>query len=97
MKITKSVEAQSDTKWALKVNKNIYRQFQAGKIWNTLLVETLTSSAFGFRQSKIDKCVFYHGKIMHIPYTDDSILEGSNEEELRKNVADIKAAELDID
>ena len=32
---------------------------------------------------------------MHILYTDDSILEGSDEEKIRQIVADIKVAGLD--
>ena len=29
-----------------------------------------------FVQSKVDKCVFYPGKVMYVLYTDDSILAG---------------------
>ena len=35
----------------------------------------LTSSAVGFRQSKIDQCVFYREEIIYILYTDYSIME----------------------
>ena len=57
-------------------------------------MEKLTSSAVIFRQSKIDGCVFYWGKI--ILYTDDYILAGTYAEGLMKIVADIKVAGLDI-
>ena len=56
----------------------------------------ITSSSVRFRQSIIDKCVLYQGKSIYILYTDYSILEGPDEEELMQIVSDIKAAVLDI-
>ena len=52
--IQKVIEVQSDTKWVLKVKKNIYGQRQAGRVWNKFIVGKLTSSAVGLRQIKID-------------------------------------------
>ena len=80
MNIQKVIEVQSDTKWVLKVNNNIYGKRQTGRVWNKFLVEKLISSSFRFRQRKIDECTFYRGEIMHILYTDDSILERPDEE-----------------
>ena len=45
MKIPKVIEVQIDTEWVLKFKKSIYRQRQAGRVWNKFLVGKLTSSA----------------------------------------------------
>ena len=96
MKITKGIEVHSDTDWVLNVKNNIHKQRQAGRLWNKFLVGKLTSSADGFRQSKIDECVFYQIESIYILYTDNYILEGPDEEELRQIVAKIKVVGLDI-
>jgi hypothetical protein len=41
----------------LKLLKNIYGQKQAGRVWNSYLVEKLAS--IGFHPSLIDDCVFF--------------------------------------
>ena len=56
----------------------------------------ITSSSVRFRQSNIDECVLYQGKSIYILYTDYSILEGPDEEELMQIVSDIKDYGLDI-
>ena len=38
MKIQKCIEVHSDTEWLLKVKKNIYGQWQAGRVWNKFLL-----------------------------------------------------------
>ena len=54
MNTPKGIEVRSDTRWLIKVNKNIYGQLQEGIVWNKFLVETLTSTEAGFREIKID-------------------------------------------
>jgi hypothetical protein len=41
----------------LKLEKNIYGQKQAGRVWNLFLVDKLTS--IGFTTSLIDDCVLF--------------------------------------
>jgi hypothetical protein len=85
-----------DTKdYVLNVQKNIYGQKQAGRVWNHYLTEKLTGT-LGFTQSKTEECVFYKGKTMYALYTDDSILAGPDLKEIDKIIADLKAAKLDI-
>ena len=43
MKIPKGIEIHSDTEWVLKVNQNIYRQHQEGRVLNDFLVGKLAS------------------------------------------------------
>jgi hypothetical protein len=46
----------------LKLEKNIYGQNQAGRMWNSFLVDKLTS--IGFTTLLIDDCVFFCGDII---------------------------------
>jgi hypothetical protein len=50
----------------------------------------------GFKQSKVDECVFYNGKVMYVLYTDDSILAGPDKDEINRVIEDIRKAKLDI-
>jgi hypothetical protein len=43
--------------YVLKIDRNIYGGKAAGRVWNKHLVERLTQ--IGFKQSKIDHCLFY--------------------------------------
>ena len=80
MKIPKGIELQSDSEWVLKVKNNVYWQLQKSRVWNKFLGEKPTSSAVGFRQRKVDECMFYRGGIIYILYTDDYILEVPDKE-----------------
>ena len=97
MKIPKGFEVKgaNPDKYVLKLHRNVYGQKNAGRVWNDYLVEKLTTKV-GFKQSKIDECVFYRGKTVYVLYTDDSILAGPDKEEIDQIIKDIKAAKLDI-
>jgi hypothetical protein len=88
--------ASSDTDYVLKVEKNIYGQRQAGRVWNKHLVSILTSKGIGFKQSGVDECVFYKGKSIYVLYTDDSILAGPDEAELDTIIEDMRKAGLKL-
>lgn len=81
--------------YVLKLNKNVYGQKSAGRVWNQYLTKKLVKEV-GFTQSKIDECVFYKGSVMYVLYTDDSILAGPSKREIDKVIQQIKAANLDI-
>jgi hypothetical protein len=59
-----SIDEGKTEDFVLKVNKNIYCQKQAGRVWNNYLTKKLIDK-LGFTQSKIDECVFYRGKTMY--------------------------------
>ena len=63
-------------------------------MWNQYLVKKLTS--IGFKQSTIDECLFYKGRVMYALYTDDSILAGPCSQELDKIVKQMKDVNLNI-
>ena len=96
MKIPKGVTIGhgNNDDYVLKLHKNMYGQKNAGRVWNTYLVNKLTK--IGFVQSKVDKCLFYHGKVMYVLYTDDSILAGPDEKEIDNVIAKMRQAKLDI-
>jgi len=89
------VEGENSKDYVLELHRNVYGQKQAGRVWNKYLTNILINKV-GFKQSKVDECVFYRGKVMYVLYTDDSILAGPDLDEIEQAIADIKAAKLDI-
>jgi hypothetical protein len=51
----------------------------------------------GFKQSKVDECVFYRGQTIFIVYVDDGIFAGPNEDEINSAINDLRAADFDIE
>ena len=83
-------------KYVLKLQKNVYGGKNSGRVWNQYLVKKLTKE-LGFKQSKVDECVFYKGKTLYVLYTDDSILAGPDKAEIKQIIDDIQnIAKLNI-
>ena len=55
----------------LQLLSNLYRQKQAGRVWNGYMVNKLLD--IRFQQSEVDECLFYNGDIIFIVYVDDGI------------------------
>jgi hypothetical protein len=83
------------SQYVLRINKNIYGQKQAGRVWYQYLRKRLIDE-LGFKQSKSDECVFFKGQMIYVLYTDDSILAGPDMEEINKTVEAMKKADLNI-
>jgi len=81
--------------YVLKLHRNVYGQKQAGRVWNKYLVDKLVNE-IGFKQSEVDECVFYKGSVMYVLYTDDSILAGPNENEIKQIIKSIQDTGLNI-
>jgi hypothetical protein len=79
----------------LKLEKNIYRQKQAGRVWNSFLVDKLTS--IGFTTSLIDDCVFFCGDIIFMVYIDGGIFLGSDDLQLQEVIKEILHLGLNIE
>jgi hypothetical protein len=62
------------------LEKNLYGQKQAGRVWYLHLKKNLLK--LGFKPSEHDECVFYYGKTIFIVYTDDTILLGPDQDEI---------------
>ena len=97
MKIPSGMELNegNSSDYVLQIHRNIYGQKQAGRVWNTFLVDKLIN-VLKFKQSKVDECVFYRGKTVYVLYTDDSLIAGPDKAEIDRVVEDLKKAKLDI-
>jgi hypothetical protein len=70
----RTITEQNRRHYVLKLEKNLYGQKQAGRVWYLYLKKNLLK--LGFKPSQHDECVFYYGKTIFIVYTDDTILLG---------------------
>ncbi len=78
----------------LKLEKNIYGQKQAGRVWNSFLVDKLLS--IGFTTFLVDGCVFYHNDVIFMVYVDDGIFLGDDDSKLQQAIKDIQDIGLNI-
>jgi hypothetical protein len=76
----------------LKLLKNLYSQKQAGQVWNQHLTKGLKQ--LGFKQSKVDECVFFHGTVIFIVYTNNGIFASPDSKEVDKAINDMKTIYL---
>jgi Reverse transcriptase (RNA-dependent DNA polymerase) len=58
------------------------------QVGNQYLVKDLEE--LGFRQSRVDECVFYKASMINVLYTDDSILAGPDRKKIEKTIAGMK-------
>jgi hypothetical protein len=79
----------------LKLLKDIYGQKQAGRLWNSFLVDKLTS--LGYTSSLIDDCFFFHGDIIFMVYVDDGIFLGNDDAQLLQAIKEIQGLGLNIE
>jgi hypothetical protein len=79
----------------LKLEKNIYGQKQAGRVWNSFLVYKLMS--IGFTTSLIDDCVFFRGDIIFMVYVDDGNFLGNDNLQLQEVIREIQNLGLNIE
>ncbi len=79
----------------LKLLKNIYGQKQAGQVWNSYLVDKLTS--LGFTASLIDDCVFFRGDIIFMVYVDNGIFLGNIDDQFTEAIQEIQSLGLNIE
>ena len=61
--------------YVLKLHHNVHGQKQAGRVWNQYLVTHLVNTL---------EYVSYHGNVVYVLYTDDSILAGPSQDESTK-------------
>ncbi len=79
----------------LKLEKNIYGQKQASRVWNSFLVDKLLS--IGFTPSLIDDCVFFPNDIIFMVYVDNGIFLGNNDSKLQDAIKEIQDLGLNIE
>ncbi len=79
----------------MKLEKNIYGQKQAGRVWNSFLVDKLMS--IEFTPSLIDDCVFFCNDIFFMVYVDNGIFLGNDDLKLQDAIHDIQDVGLNIE
>jgi hypothetical protein len=79
----------------LRLLKNIYGQKQAGRVWNSYLVDKLTS--LGYTAKLINDCVFFRGDIVFMVYVDDGIFLGNNDAQLQQAIKEMQGLGLNIE
>ena len=97
MKILQGFKVQDGSnpeEWVLHLKKNVYGMVQASRVWNKYLVSKLQKA--GFKQSKMDECLFFRGSCIYILYTDDSILAAPTKQETEAAIAAIQEQGLEI-
>ena len=93
MKVPAGIEVENGANakdYVLRIHRNIYGQKQAGRVWNKYLTEKLIKD-LGFKQSRVDECVFYRGKTLYVLYTDDSLLAGPDRNEIDQIIEELQS------
>jgi Reverse transcriptase (RNA-dependent DNA polymerase) len=68
--------------YCLRLQKNLYGQKQAGRVWNQFLHDELLT--IGFVQSTVDMCVYYRKSVVLMLYVDDGIFIGPKSQDIDK-------------
>jgi hypothetical protein len=79
----------------LKLEKNIYGQKHADRVWNSFLVDKLLY--IGFTPSLIDDCIFFRDDIIFMVYVNDGIFLGNNDLRLQDAIKEIQDLGLNIE
>lgn len=74
--------------YVLELEKNLYGQKQAGRVWTQYLTNKLIK--LKFEQSKVDECVFYRNSTVFLVYVDDGILIGPSKDEIDKIIKELQ-------
>jgi Reverse transcriptase (RNA-dependent DNA polymerase) len=82
------IEDKTRSTHVLKLVKNLYGQKQAGRVWNQHLHGELLD--IGWRQSKIDECLYYKGNVMFVVYVDDGILVYPSQDKVNEELEILK-------
>ena len=81
--------------YVIQVHRNVYWSKVAGRVWNYYLTKKLIKE-LGFCQSNIDGCVLYKGRTIFLLYNYDSILVGTDQNEINDIIKYIKKENIDI-
>ena len=85
-------EGIDETKYCLKLTKNMYGQKQAGRVWKKYLVDGLRN--IGFKQSESgEECIFYRRDVIFFFYVDDGCFLSPNVDSVTKAIEDLKNPE----
>jgi Reverse transcriptase (RNA-dependent DNA polymerase) len=66
----------------------LYGQRQAGRVWNQHLHSALLE--LGWKQSKVDDCLYYKGKVVFVVYVDDGILVSPDSNQIQVELSTMR-------
>jgi hypothetical protein len=72
----------------LKLLKNLYGQKQASRVWNQFLTKGHTK--IGFKQLKVDECIFFCNNVIFIVYINDSIFASPSQRAIDQAIKELK-------
>jgi hypothetical protein len=81
----------------LKVEKSLYGDKRAPKLWFEHLRDNLICDQLGFRQSKSDPCLFLKDGIAFITYVNDGIFVATNSRLIDDTIRLLQSRGLDLD
>ena len=79
----------------MKIQRNIYGQKQAVRVWHEYLKGILINK-LNFVQSEVDECLFFKRKTLYLLYTDDSVLAGPDRKEIEHIMEERRKTKLNI-
>ena len=74
---------------ALKLICNVYRQKQAGRVWNKFMDKGMKD--IGFTPSTFDPCLYYRGSVLFLVYINDCIVFGHDAQAINQVVTDLRS------
>ena len=89
IKIPQGCEDRFPKNSCLKLNKSLYGQIDAPRLWYEKLKAGLLDR--GFHQSKVDPCLFLSKKVIVICYVDDCLFFAKNKKDIDKLLASFKS------
>ena len=75
-----------------KLIRNMYRQKQAGRVWNKFMDKGMRD--IGFSPSKFDPCLYYRGPILFLVYINDCIMFRPDAQAIDQVVVDLRSCSL---
>ena len=86
--------AKDRSEYVLKLKKNLYGLKQASYNWSELLKAGLLK--LGFKQSKVDPCLYLKEDMICAIYVDDTIFWSPNEIKIDETISELKALNFDL-
>ena len=82
--------------YVMKLKKNLYGLKQAPLHWFTKLRNALMDPKWGFKQSKIDPCMFYKKDMVILCYVDDCLFFGPDTQAIDDMIEGLRGMNFDI-
>jgi hypothetical protein len=79
-----------------KVNKSLYGDVRAARLWYKHLSAALVSK-MGFTKSSIDSCLYLRDDLVFVFYVDDGIIVSLDDEKIQNFIAELRNLSFDLD